>query len=182
MKKTIQVPRDNPKNKGVCRAVENLVLDLICKDITEAWHVKDLTSVAHKRLGKKFGTALGNHVMHACDQFFANDLIKRVAPSVFQAAEGPDEVFSERVSGHVPEGEPYAKRPKNYNAATTTPSAHARAIFNQQVRAADASISILLSCQTKFTPTQILETLVYGKTDFNPVAVKVALRQRGLTI
>lgn len=182
MKNEIQVPRDNPKNKGVCRAVENLVLDLICKDITEAWHVKDLTAVVNQRLGRKFGDNLGNHVMHAVDQFFANDLIKRVAPSVFQAIEGPDEVFSERQSGHVPEGEPYAERPKNYNNCGNTPTRHARAIFNQQVRAADASIGIFLTCQDKKSPAEILEELTYAKSYFNPVAVKVALRQRGLTI
>jgi aspartate ammonia-lyase len=97
MKNEIQVPRDNPKNKGVCRAVENLVLDLICKDITEAWHVKDMTAIANRRLGKRYGDDLANHVMHAVDQFFANKLVKRVAPSVFQAVDGPDEEFSERV-------------------------------------------------------------------------------------
>jgi hypothetical protein len=56
-----------------------------------------MTAIANRRLGKRYGDDLANHVMHAVDQFFANKLVKRVAPSVFQAVDGPDEEFSERV-------------------------------------------------------------------------------------
>lgn len=169
----ISVPRDNPTNTGVCKAVEEAVLTIIVSDPEDAFHVKDLTKMVNRRLSKKFGE-LANHVMHAVDQFLANNLIKRVAPSTYQSVDGPDEVYSERASGHVPEGAPYEARPKNYTNNPTVPSARRRALFNQELRKVEASIGILQ--RTTMTAEEI-KTALLGSGNFNPVAVKFCVRQ-----
>lgn len=169
----ISVPRDNPTNTGVCQAVEEAVLTIIVSDPEDAFHVKDITRKVNRMLARKFGE-LGNHVMHAVDQFFANNLIKRVAPSTYQSVDGPDEIYSERASGHVPEGAEYEPRPKNYTKDHTVPSARRRAIFNQELRKVESSIGILQ--RTAMTVEQIKTSLLEsGK--FNPVAVKFCMRQ-----
>lgn len=170
---TISVPRENVGNTGVCKAVEEVVLTIIVTDPENAFHIKDLTKMTSRKLARQFGE-LGYHVVRAVDQFLANNLIKRVAPSTYQAADGPDEVYSERASGHVPEGAPYEKRPKNYTNNQTVPSARRRAIFNQELRKVEASIGILQRCN--MTPEQIKTSLLEsGK--FNPVAVKFCVGQ-----
>ena len=169
----ISVPRDNPTNTGVCHAVEEAVLTIICADPEDAFHVKDLTRKVNRMLARQFGE-LGYHVVRAVDQFFANRLIKRVAPSTFQSVDGPDEEYSERLSGHVPEGAGYEPRPKNYTNNSTVPSARRRALFNQELRKVESSIGILQ--RTKMTAEEI-KTALLGSGKFNPVAVKFCMRQ-----
>lgn len=169
----ISVPRENVNNTGVCKAVEEMVLTLIVSDPENAFHVKDIARKVNRKLGRIYGE-LGYHVTRAVDQFFANRLIKRVAPSTFQSVDGPDEEYSERLSGHVPEGEPYATRPANYTNNPTVPSARRQALFNQELRKVEASVGILQ--QSKMTLEQIKTTLL-NSGNFNPVAVKFCCRQ-----
>jgi hypothetical protein len=171
---TIEVPRDNPKNNGVCADVENFILDIFTKDPNECHHIKEITLRVVKKFADKYAGIGHNHVMHAVDQFFANSLIKRVAPSTFEAIEGPDDEYSERMTGHVPEGEPYAKRPKNYTANPLSPANKQRANFNRELSKAQTSVKILRGCKD-MTDEKILAALIETK-NFNPVAVKIALK------
>ncbi|SRR6266404_4184233 len=173
MNTTILVPRENVGNPGVCKAVEEMVLTIIVSDEEDAFHVKDITRIVNRKLARQFGE-LAYHVVRAVDQFLANNLIKRVAPSTYQSVDGPDEVYSERASGHVPDGAPYEPRPKNYTNNPKVPSARRRVIFNQELRKVEASIGILQRC--KMTTEQI-KTSLLDSGKFNPVAVKYCVKQ-----
>ena len=115
---SIEVPRDKkPKDDQVTKDIENYILSIFSENEEYPYTNKELVSMVKRKFSSKYGNDLESHTAWARDMLFFNKLIKRVGPGIYQADSGPDEVYTERETGHAPEGE-FANR--GYNTKDTT--------------------------------------------------------------
>lgn len=165
----IQVPRDDISNKNVTKEIESLLLNTISDNPEEAFTYKELKSLAKSKLGAKYGDGLDAHVGWALDMLHFNNMVKRVAPGTFQSVDGPDEVYTERETGHAGEGE-FSNRGKNVKGIVRVGS---KSEFNKEL--SKSLVSVRLLKNMGHSESQIISELPPDK--FNPVAVKLAVKQ-----
>jgi hypothetical protein len=178
----IQVPRDKENKHGdkVTKDIEAYLLDLFSENNEEPFPLKELTVLVRNKFSSIHGWDLEAHVAWACDMLHANHLIKRVAPGVWEADEGPDEVYSERQTGYAPEGE-FAHRGQNFNLKDTS-NFKSKAEYNHELGKADWSVNMLKNMGKN--ADDIKTMLSSGDHPYNPVALKIAIKKHfeGVTI
>lgn len=169
---SIEVPRDpNIGNKNVTKEIESFLLDKLSAEPDQPWSVKELTMMAKRRFSNKFGDELTPHVSWAVDMLHFNKLIKRVAPGTWESIDGPDEVFTERETGHAPEGEFVAR---GYDTRDTS-NPRNKADFRHEMSKADLSVKMLKNMGK--SREDIHKMLTSSEKPFNSVAVKLALKK-----
>lgn len=168
----IQVPRDpNIGNKAVTKEIETFLLNRLSEDPEQPWTTKELVSSAKRRFSGKYGDDLDAHVAWALDMLHFNKLIKRVAPGTFESIDGPDEIFTERETGHAPEGE-FVHR--GYDTRDTSHPRNKKD-FRHELNKADLSVKMLKNMGK--SKEDIHAMLSSGDKPFNSVAVKLALKK-----
>ncbi len=170
MKEALTVPRDpNIGNKHVTKDVESYLLDSFSDNPEETFTIKEIQSMVGRKFRSMYGDDLKAHAAWALDMLHYNGLIKRVAPGTFESIDGPDEVYTERETGHAPEGE-FSNRGKNTKGIVPIGS---RKEFNQEIGKALVSARMLKNMGKD--EHQISGLMTHDK--FNPVATKIALKQ-----
>lgn len=168
----IEVPRDEKKSK-ITRDIEDFILDVIAAYPEEPFHFKELLAKARTKFQGLYGWDLEPHTTWALDMLHTNSLIKRVAPNTYESPEGPDDVYSERATGHAPEGE-YVHRGRDFTTRDTS-GIKSKADWNHELSKTDLSVKMLKNMGKS---EQDIETmLLSGERPFNRVAVKVALKK-----
>jgi hypothetical protein len=168
----IEVPRSpDIGNKNVTKEIERFLLDKFAAEPEQPWSIKELIAVAKRKFSNKFGDELAPHVSWAVDMLHFNKLIKRVAPGVWESVDGPDEVFTERETGHAPEGE-FMNR-----GFDTRDTSHPRnkADFRHEMSKADLSVKMLKNMGK--SREDIHKMLSSGDKPFNAVALKLAFKK-----
>ena len=165
----IQVPRAEIGNKNVSKDIETYLLDIFSQDEANAFTYKELKGMVKSKFGSKYGDDLDVHVNWALDMLHFNNLIKRVAPGTFQSIDGPDDVYTERETGHSPEGE-FSNRGKNVKGVVKIGS---KSDFNKEL--GKAVISVRMLKNLGHSEERIKSELPSDK--FNSVAVKLAIKQ-----
>ena len=170
----IEVPRDKKApDKKVSHDVENYILDIISERADEPFTFKELLEMIRNKYQSEYGWDLEGHVVWALDMLHANSLIKRVAPNTYEMPEGPDDVYSERVTGHAPEGE-FVPRGKNFMMQDTSQFKN-KTEYNHELGKADWAVNMLKNSGK--TEEDIEEMLLAGDHPYNRVALKVALKK-----
>lgn len=167
----IEVPRDEKKTK-ITREIENAILDIVAASPEEPFHFKELLSMMRARYSGEFGWDLEMHTSMALDMLHTNNLIKRVAPNTYESPEGPDDVYSERATGHAPEGE-FVGRGRDFTRDTSLPVS--KSDWKHEMGKADLSVKMLKNFGKD--EDSIREMLLSGDKPFNRVAVEVALKK-----
>ncbi len=166
----IEVPRDpNLGNKNVTKEIENYLLDKFSEDENQPYTKKELVGMIKRKFSGKFGDDLGPHTNWALDMLHFNKLIKRVAPGTFESVDGPDDIYTERETGHSPEGE---FSPRGYDIRDTSRPKN-KADFNHEMAKTDLSVKMLKNMGK--TKEQIGAALTTA--NFNPVALKLTLKK-----
>ena len=168
----ITIPRDNDKkgNTKVTKEVETFLLDIFSKNADDAFTYKELRGIVASKFRHVYGDDLKSHTNWALDMLHYNSLIKRVAPGTFESVDGPDDVYTERETGHSPEGE-FSNRGKNVN--NIVKGIGSKSDFNHELRKTIMSVKILKNLGRN--QQEIAASLTPDK--FNPVALKIALKQ-----
>lgn len=167
----IEVPRDkNINNKHITKDVEAFLLDIFSADAAEAYTYKELRAMANTKFRSTYGIDLKAHVSWAIDMLHYNSLIKRVAPGTFESVDGPDDVYTERETGHAPEGE-FSNRGKNTSGVKR--DIGTRKEFNAELSKSLWTVKMLKNLGR--SKDEILDTL--PPTEYNPVALKLAIKQ-----
>ena len=168
----IEVPRDkNIGNKTITKEIENYLLDKFVEDIAQPWTRKELISTVKRKFSAKFGDDLEAHVAWALDMLHFNKIVKRVAPGTFESADGPDEVYTERETGHASDGE-YAHR--GYDTRDTS-RPKSKSDFSHELSKTDLSVKMLKNMGKDKNAVQSM--LSSSENPFNPVALKLSLRK-----
>jgi len=168
----IEVPR-LPRITHVTNKIEKYLLDLFEAEPDTAYHQKELLTMVRMEYSDEFGWELEAHVSRALDKHHCNNDIKRVAPATFESVYGPDDVYSERETGHMPLGET-AQRPFNVHLREQQNKFRSQKEFNEAVRKTESSVSILRD--NKMTDQQISDSLI--QAGFNHLIVKKVLRNK----
>jgi hypothetical protein len=168
----IEVPRDKPSKEKVSREVEDAILDIVAASPEEPFHFKELLAKIRARLAGKWGWDLETHVAYALDMLHTNSLIKRVAPNTYESPEGPDDVYSERATGHAPEGE-FVQRGRDFTRDTSNPVS--KSDWRHEMSKADLSVKMLKNMGKD--EATIRSMLLSGDKPFNRVAVEVAIKK-----
>lgn len=168
----IEVPRDK-KDSKVTRDIENLILDIIAGHPEEPFHFKEILARVRAKYAGVHGWDLEAHTSYALDMIHTNNLIKRVAPNTYESPEGPDDVYSERATGHAPEGE-FVGRGRDFTGRDTSGIKN-KTEWNHELSKADLSVKMLKNMGKG--EEAIEEMLLSSTTPFNRVAVKVALKK-----
>ena len=169
----IAVPRDNPEDKKVTRDVEAYLLDMFSVNNEEPFTFKEVLGSVRSKFSSVYGWDLEAHVAWALDMLHTNHLVKRVGPGVWEADEGPDDVYSERETGYAPEGE-FVHRGKNFNVKDTSRFRN-KVEYNQELFKAEFLVKTMKNMGK--TEEDIYAMLQSGGTPFNPVAIKIALKK-----
>jgi hypothetical protein len=170
----IEVPRDTKdSDKKVSRDVEDYLLDILSENPLEPFTFKELLGMIRDKYQSIYGWDLEGHVSWALDMLHANSLIKRVAPSTYEAPEGPDDVYSERATGHAPEGE-FVHRGKDFTKADTS-HFKSKAEYNHELGKADWSVKMLKNMGKNEEDIETM--LLAGDHPYNRVALKVAIKK-----
>jgi hypothetical protein len=135
----------------------------------EAFTYKELKGMVKRQFRTKYGDDLDAHVAWAIDKLHFNNDIKRVAPGTFESANGPDEVYTERETGHAQPGE-HAGRGYNVKGV---PRIRNKKEFNAELSKAMLSVKMLKNMG--HNAVKILGELPPER--FNPVAVKLAIKK-----
>jgi hypothetical protein len=168
----INVPRDpNIGNNRVTKDIESYLLDLFSDHPEDPHSYKELNSRVKRKFSSTYGDDLLPHTKWAIDTLHFNKLIKRVAPGVFESIDGPDEVYTERETGHAPEG-PMATRGYNVTSKETS-RFKSKSDFNLELDKALLSVRMLKNMGK--TRTEVESMLLSG--NFNPVTSKLALKK-----
>jgi hypothetical protein len=172
----ISVPRDpNLENKNVTKDIEQYLIDLFSKNEDEPFHNKELLVKIRRKFAAKYGWGLDVHLAWALDALHFNQLIKRVAPGTFEAISGPDDVYSERETGHAPEGE-FSKRGYNvYVKQGYGDSESSKQAFNAEMRKVEISVKMLKNLG--WSAQQIQDELNKFPDKFKPVLIKLAIKR-----
>lgn len=168
----IEVPRDeNIGNKDITKKIELLLLDLFTNNSEEPFDEKYMLSIARQKFSSEYGWDLQAHVSWARDKLFCNNIIKRVAPGIYENVNGPDEIYTERETGHVKEGE-YANR--GYNTKGPQFKKSHISDWNSLKRKADVSAKILKECG--WDKEKVFDVMIESG-NFNPIATKLAVNE-----
>ena len=168
----IEVPRDpNIGNKNVTKEIESYLLDKLSSEPDQPWTKKELTGMVKRRFSGKYGDDLESHTAWALDMLHFNKLVKRVAPGTFESIDGPDDVFTERETGHAPEGEFVAR---GYDTRDTSNPRNS-SDFRHELGKADLSVKMLKNMGKSKKDIELM--LNSGEKPFNSVAVKLALKK-----
>ena len=172
----IEVQRQ-PKVTHVTNKIEDFLLEIFNSEPEVAYHQKELLTMIRMEYSHEFGWELEAHVARALDKHHCNNFIKRVAPATFESINGPDEIYSERETGHMPEGET-VHRPFNVHLREQQNKFRSQKEFNEAVRKTESSVGILRL--NKMTDQQISDSLI--QAGFNHLIVKKVLRLPKKTI
>ena len=158
----------------ITKDVEEQIVNLFSTNNGTPATYKEILEYVESKLG--FGASWVNgldaHVAWALDMIHSNNLIKRVGPRIWEAVEGPDDVYSERETGYAPEGE-FVNRGRNFNSQ---PTFKTKVEFNREMDKAESSVKILKEMGK--TKDEAFKMLINSTgTVFNPVAVKVSLNK-----
>lgn len=157
-------------NDRITIDVENILLDIFSDNPTLPLTVGELVVKVKTKLPEKYKNVnVDAHVNWALDMMHANNLIKRVGPATWEAVEGPDDVYSQRATGHAGEGE-FANRGKNFTGSSGSMT---RQSFNQQYQKALTSAKLLKSAG--FSQSDA-EKAMLNAGGFHSVAVKAAVK------
>ena len=168
---TIEVPRDpGIGNPNVTVDIEKYLYQIFSDDMENAFSYKELASMVKRQFRSQYGDDLVPHVAWALDKLHFNNDIKRVAPGTFESANGPDEVYTERETGHA---EPGQHAGRGYNVKGT-PRLRSKKEFNAELRKSLLSVKMLKNLGKN--SEQILKDLT-PERNFNQVAVKMAIKQ-----
>lgn len=166
----IEIPRDpGIGNKNVTKEIENYLLDIFSQSPDEPFSVKELVAMTKKKFSGKYGDDLQPHVNWAKDMLFFNKLIKRVAPGVFESIDGPDEIYSERETGHAPEGEFVGR---GFDTRDTSHPKN-KTEFNHEMFKADFGVRTLKNMGK--SKEEVAAALLAA--NFNRVTLKLALKK-----
>ena len=166
----IEVPRNKKPEEHVTKEIENYLLDLIAEDSYQPFHVKELLQLVKDKFYRKYPQDLDAHVAWALDALHFNNLIKRVAPGTYESIDGPDDVYSERETGHSSEGAPYKGRGYNVKGI---PRIGNRSEFNRALGMTRFGVKTLKNMGKK---DDEIEKLMVTQGTHNPVVVKLALK------
>lgn len=166
----IQVPRDpNIGNKGVTKAIEDFLFDILASDPEEPFHTKDLFRKVKRKFSSQYGDDLLSHTAWALNMLAFNRLAKKVAPATWESVDGPDEEI-ERIGGYAPEGEFARRSYKVYGPMSSSDKRN----FKHETDKAEVSVKMLKNMGR--TPEEIIASLNSEK-GFHPVAVKLAVKK-----
>jgi len=171
LRETIEVPRDpGIGNPNVTVDIEKYLYSVFAEDMEEAFSYKELTSMVKRKFRSQYGDDLAPHVAWAIDKLHFNNDIKRVAPGVFESANGPDEVYTERETGHA---EPGQHAGRGYNTKGT-PRIRSKKEFNAELRKALVSVRM---GKNMGDSAEYLLSILTPERNWNQVAVKLAIKQ-----
>lgn len=166
----IQVPRDaTVGNRGVTKAIEDYVFDILAAYPEEPFHTKDLFRKVHRKFSRDYGDDLLSHTAWALNMLAFNRLAKKVAPGTWESADGPDDEI-ERMGGYAPEGEFARRSYKVYGPMSTKNKQE----FKWATDKAESSVTILKNAGD--SREVILDKLSLEK-GFHPIAVKLAIKK-----
>jgi hypothetical protein len=166
----IEVPRDpNIGNKKVTKDIENYLLSIFAEDEEIPYTTKELISMVKRKFGSKYGDDLQSHTSWALDFLHFNKIIKRVGPGLWESSDGPDEIYTERETGHAEEGE-FSHR--GYNVRDTSHPKN-KIDFNHEMAKADLSVKMLKNMGKN--KEQVESALT--SAGFNPVCLKLAIKK-----
>ncbi len=168
----IEVPRDI-SDKKITKHIENYLLDIFSENNEDPFSTKELLEKVRQKFSSEYGWDLDAHVSWALDMLHANRLIKRVAPGTWEADEGPDDVYTERETGHAPEGE-FVHRGKDFTK-TDTSLIRNKTEYNQEWFKSDFAVRTLKNMGK--SEEDIKTMLRSGSEPFNAVTVKLALKK-----
>lgn len=161
------------ENQDITKKIESFLLDKITDNPNDVYSTKDLESVVKDQFQNQYGNVDVNpHVAWALDMLHSNKMIKRVGPGQWESVDGPDPVYSDRVTGYSPEGE-FSRRGKNFLG---TMGFTERKNFNREVEKAETSVKLLKGAG--FDAKKVYDALTKSSgTNFHPVAIKLAIRK-----
>lgn len=166
----IEVPRSaTVGNKGVTKAIEDYIFDILAARPEEPFHTKDLFTMARRKFSGQYGDDLLPHTAWALNMLAFNKLAKKVAPGTWESYDGPDDEI-ERSGGYAPEGE-FARRSYRVYGPITPQQ---RQEFKHSTDKAETSVKMLKT--SGMSKDQILSALTAEK-GFHPVAVKIAVKK-----
>lgn len=168
----ISVPRQS-RITNVTNKIEDYLLEVFNAEPDVAYHQKELLTMVRMEYSHDYGWELEAHVARALDKHHCNNFIKRVAPATFESINGPDDIYSERETGHMPEGET-AHRPFNVHLKEQQNKFKSQKEFNEAVRKTESSVGILRL--NKMDDQQISDSLL--QAGFNHLIVKKVLRNK----
>ena len=162
-------------NQGITKELELVLLDILTDHKNDAYHPTELAKLAKEKMSDKYKNVdMTGHITYALDMLHSNHMVKRVGSNIWQSIDGPDPVYSDRVTGYAPEGE-YVKRGKNFlgNMSGTE-----RKKFNTDLSSAETSVKMLKRAGMT-QQQQVYDAIIKSEngTKFNPVAVKVAIKR-----
>ena len=157
----------NTTNPAITKKLESFLFDFFV-DCPEPFHLKEIVQTVKEKLSSEYQVKWENYVVWTLDLFHCNNLIKRVAPGTYESVDGPDDVYSERETGHVGEGE-YVRRSVNFKGGIG--KSYTKKLFNQELEKCEMAVSLL---KVNHDKDWIKVSLL--KADFHPVAVKLSLR------
>ena len=166
----IQVPRDSTVgNKGVTKAIEDYIFDILAAAPEEPFHTKDLFKKVQRKLASQYGDDLLPHTAWALNMLAFNKLAKKVAPGTWESSDGPDDEI-ERIGGYAPEGEFARRSYKVYGPISSSD----RQNFRQESGKAEMSAKMLKNMGK--SRDQVLSDLT-NSGNFHPIALKLAVKK-----
>jgi hypothetical protein len=165
----IQVQRDSTVgNKGVTKAIEDFIFDILAANPEEPFHTKDLFRKVQRKFAGQYGDDLLSHTGWALNMLAFNRLAKKVAPGTWESADGPDDEI-ERLGGYAPEGEFARRSYKVYGPM----SSKDRQNFRDELSKAETSANMLKNMGDS---REVVLQKLTSSGNFHPVASKIAIK------